>query len=171
MKTPCNTEMNFAHRPAIIVMDNPLKAKEARRFKVMMVILMFVVLGIALFSQQVFLPKIKQAEAQFTHDMMKPQMMRLAEQGKVPARLWLAEYYPDAHTEATLDALVVEGNAQAMMLKALLVYPTNKALSLSFIRRAAQEGEPRAVKFVADIQSGDITLSDFMSHDMFQGDH
>lgn len=38
MKTPCNTEMNFAHRPAIIVMDNPLKAKEARRFKVMIVI-------------------------------------------------------------------------------------------------------------------------------------
>ncbi|EQC1412765.1 hypothetical protein ACY2L5_004117 [Providencia rettgeri] len=105
----------------------------------------------------------------YKNDNIKSEMVSKANEGKVAAQLWMAEHYPDEHTANELDILIEQGNAEAMIIKAQRVYPSDEVLAISLINQAVQEGHPDAIRYLSDKKTDDITFTEFFKY-MFKGE-
>ncbi|AMW80485.1 hypothetical protein AMD27_16335 (plasmid) [Acinetobacter sp. TGL-Y2] len=119
--------------------------------------------GIALWCNDVLMPRIDIAQQHVSNDLIKAEMVQLADQGKSSAILWLASNYSDSKYMAQLDTQVAQNNSDAMMVKASNLYATNKSLALQLIQSAAVEGNPSAIKYLSDKKVTDIGLSKFLT--------
>lgn len=132
-------EGKWENKPSIVI--NPLKKKQGVFF-VLLILGFFLALKLSDgFIEDTVRPAIKS----YTNDGLKPEMQKLAAQGKISAILWLAQSYP-GEQQTQLDHLVASNNPDALMIKAQQLYPTNRALSLKYMQAAANEGHPDAMK-------------------------
>lgn len=132
-------------KPSIVI--NPFKDKEVS-LKIIIggaiLLVGFILWNMAgtFFSERV----VPSAQA-FHNDLYKPEMTLMAEQGKTPAILWMAANYPDAKTNAQLDALIANNNADAMMVKAKQLYKARQPVAAeAMVNMAAAQGHPDAIQ-------------------------
>ncbi|CAK7035590.1 MAG: hypothetical protein BACC_04475 [Bacteroides sp.] len=97
-------------------------------------------------------PWADQLYQQSLDDEIKNDMVVLADSGKSAAVLWLAEKYPDSGYITQLDALIDQGVAQAMVIKARTVYKFDPDRAYQLMVQAAQEGDAQAVWFLKNHQ-------------------
>ncbi|MEX6285633.1 hypothetical protein AB6F89_22045 [Providencia hangzhouensis] len=159
-----NTTVDWETQPAILV--NPLKKKKFEKHLIFIMVGIGLCVGLYLWMDK----SINKAIALYENDNIKPEMTTKANEGKVPALLWIAAHYPDAQTLDELDTLIAQDNAEAMVLKAQLVYPTDNVLALSLINQAAQEGHPASVRYLSDKKNRDISVTAFLKQYVFEGD-
>lgn len=147
-------------KPSIVL--NPLKReKTLKDFKV----LGLVAAGLVVFSlwlsdfSKYDLPN---AQQQLNSDTIKPEMLNLADSGKTSAILWMASNYPKTDGYR-LDALIAQKNSEAMMIKAQILYATDKEQSLKYIQAAAAEGNASAVSYLSEKNPNDIGWTKFVT--------
>lgn len=129
----------WENKPLIVF--NPLKKKQG----FVSIILLFFVFSAFMFLEPLMDDTVRPAFKSYTNDGLKPEMQKLAAQGKISAILWLAQTYP-GEQQAQFNNLVASNNPDALMIKAQQLYPTNRALSLKYMQAAANEGHPDAMK-------------------------
>lgn len=160
-----NTIIDWETQPTVLV--NPLKKKKLERH------LFLISMGICLcIGFYIWMDKsVTRAVGLYENDIIKSEMAIKANEGKVAAQLWMAEHYPDEHTTNELDTLIELGNAEAMIIKAQQIYPSDEALAISLINQASQEGHPAAVAFLSSKKTlADVSVMDFLTQYMFKGD-
>ncbi|HFG7030371.1 TPA: hypothetical protein ACGIK9_002856 [Acinetobacter baumannii] len=156
---------NWENKPSIVL--NPKKRHETKKqFKT------FAIIAAILFIFYIWVTDfikydITSAQHRLNNDTIKPEMMKLADAGKVSAVLWVSQNYPE--TEAhRLDPLIAQKNSDAMLIKAQLTYRTDKDLSLKYLHAAAQEGNSMAVKYLSTKNPNDIGLVKFFTEYVFK---
>lgn len=159
-----DTTIDWENKPVLCL--NPQKKQQAIRFGIAILVLVTCAIGFKLWADETIPTAVKQYE----NDHLKSEMSIKANEGKMAAQLWMAEHYPDEHTTDELNTLIEQGNAEAMMTKAQLVYPTDKTLATSLLNQAAQEGHPDAIRYLSDKKSSDISFMEFITQYLFNGD-
>lgn len=156
---------NWEKKPSIVL--NPLKRnktiKDLKFLGIMAAIFLVVFLWMNDFNKY----DLAQAQQQLNNDTIKPEMQNLADAGKTSAILWIVENYPKTE-QHRLDALLDQKNSDAMMLKAQLLYGTDKELSQKYMKAAALEGNPSAVKFLSEKNPNDIGVTKFFTEYIFK---
>ncbi|EOE1546000.1 hypothetical protein ACJ9E6_004079 [Providencia rettgeri] len=158
-----NTPIDWETQPTVLV--NPLKKKKLEQHIFLIGIGICLCIGFYLWMDQ----SGTKAIALYENDIIKSEMTIKANEGKVAAQLWMAEHYPDEHIANELDTLIEQGNAEAMIIKAQRVYPSDEVLAISLINQAAQEGHPDAIRYLSDKKTDDITFTEFFKY-MFKGE-
>lgn len=148
-------------RPAFVMEPNPLK-RDALKKVLKQIGLVFVVGFVLLVVGEEFIvPKLSTAQAQLNNDTIKPDMLKLADSGKSQAAIWMAINYPE--TDAyRLDQLIAQKDSTAMLAKASLIWSTNPESAKSYIKEAAAEGNPAAVKYLSEKKPSDIGFGRFI---------
>lgn len=160
-----NTIIDWETQPTVLV--NPLKKKKLEQHIFLIGMGICLCIGFYLWMDK----SITKASALYENDIIKSEMAIKANEGKVAAQLWMAEHYPDEHTANELDTLIELGNAEAMIIKAQQIYPSDEALAISLINQAAEEGHPAAMVFLSEKNKGaDVSFMDFLTQYMFKGD-
>lgn len=159
-----NITGDWETQPAILI--NPLKKKKLERQLILVIVGASLCVGLYFWLDE----SITKAIHLYENDTIKPVMVSKANAGKVSAQLWMAEYYPDEHTVNELDTLIEQGNAEAMIVKAQLVYPTNNVLAIGLIKQAAKEGHPGAIRYFLAKKNEDISVGDFLNQYVFKLD-
>lgn len=157
-----NITGDWETQPAILI--NPLKKKKLERHFILLMVGISLCVGLYFWMDK----SMTKAVELYENDTIKPEMVSKANAGKVSAQLWMAEYYPDEHTVNELDTLIEQGNAEAMLVKAQLVYPTNNVLAIGLIRQAAQEGHPGAIRYILEKKNEGISVGDFLTQYVFK---
>lgn len=156
---------NWENKPSIVL--NPFKRNEAKKaFKylgIMAALFTVAMLWFNDFSKY----DLAQAQQQLNNDTIKPEMVELANQGKTSAILWMVENYPQTE-QHRLDALLDQNNSDAILLKAKLLYSSDKELSLKYMKAAALEGNPSAVKFLSKKNPNEIGVTKFLTEYVFK---
>ncbi|MDV7585426.1 hypothetical protein R4575_16770 [Acinetobacter baumannii] len=137
---------NWEGKPPIVI--NPFRQKTALKYLMSIPILIYLLFFATTYIEDFMDIKVRPAAQIYYNDGMKPDMEKLARQGKASAILWLAQYYPKEQNSA-FDQLVSAKNPDALMIKAQQLHPSNKDLSLKYLQAAAQEGHPAAIKYLS----------------------
>lgn len=144
---------------------NPTK-KAKPSLKISLYMLFFS--GLFAFVYFIIPPYIDKAKEDANNDLiLKPEMQRLAEQGKPPAIVWLASHYADPKYLAQLDTLVEKRNPDALILKARLIYNSNKELAMKYIHDAANEGNEDAIMILSKHKNDDYYIGKFLKDYLF----
>lgn len=160
-----NAMVDWETQPAILV--NPLKKKKLERHFIFLMVGIGLCVGLYLWMDK----SITKAMELYEKDNIKFEMVSKANEGKVAAQLWMAEYYPNEHTTDELDNLIEQGNAEAMIIKAQRVYSSDEALANLLINQAAQEGHTAAMVFLSDKKTvADVSFIGFLTQYVFNGD-
>lgn len=135
---------NWEGKPAIVV--NPFKSQKVLNNTLIGVAVFIVGFFLWNFAGSFFENRVKPSTKAYINDVYKPDMSAMAAQGKTPAILWMAANYPDASTNAQLDALIANNNADAMMLKAQQLYKAQQPTqAYAMVQMAAAQGQPDAI--------------------------
>lgn len=156
---------NWENKPSIVL--NPFKRNEAKKtFKVFGIMAVMVYVFFIWFGDFAKYD-LAQAQQRLNNDTIMPEMQKLADSGKTSAILWMAANYPQTE-EYRLDALLDQNNSDAMLLKAKLLYSSDKELSLKYMKAAALEGNPSAVKFLSEKNPNEIGMTKFLTEYVFK---
>lgn len=156
---------NWENKPSIVL--NPFKRNEAKKGFKFLGIMAVIVVAFSLWFSDFSKYDLAHAQQQLNNDTIKPEMLVLANQGKTSAILWMVANYPQTE-QHRLDALLDQNNSDAMLLKAKLLYSSDKELSLKYMKAAALEGNPSAVKFLSEKNPNEIGMTKFLTEYVFK---
>lgn len=95
-------------------------------------------------------PKITEYLNDWQRSLIKSQMVALAEQGKPDAVLWVMQYVPESRSPKDLEhlkAFAEHGHAESMYRYSnYLFYSKDEAAGLAMLQKAADAGNPNAVR-------------------------
>ena len=159
-----NTMVDWKKYPSVVV--NSLKKKKLTQFLFALLVGVSLCTVLYLWMDTALL----KLGSRLSNELIKPEMTQKANEGKVKALLWMAEHYPDEHTEDELDTLIEQDNPDAMLFKAQRVYSVDKSLAFSLIQQAAQAGYPDAITYLSDKKATLGSLVTFLTQYEFKDD-